>query len=258
MSLANLHTLNALKGARLGKDAEFEAKHARDDHGKFAESSGKAVSVASVNAALARKFGKGAVTLRRGNGYYYFTGEPVEGAHTQGVYVARVGQLSMEQWLKEADSRVEETKGAEGRREHSGPLRIGTASANASPSGIEYTDWGNLNSDLKTIERNERKPMDGAFDRCAFCSNPITDNKGDKQAWVASTKNSQIIPADVDPNGKHHKDMQFHGYYPVGPECAKKVEISHYVRRMPASGMEKNTDELVTSYQVKNATKESS
>lgn len=37
MSIASLHTLEALKKARLGKDAEFESKHPRGEGGKFAE-----------------------------------------------------------------------------------------------------------------------------------------------------------------------------------------------------------------------------
>lgn len=185
MALANLNTLDALKQYRLGKDEEFESKHARNERGQFTEG---------------------------------------------------------------GDSTANHVDGAAG----SGDAQ---AMANTSPSGTKYTDWGNLNSDLKTIERNERKPMGGAFDRCAFCFNPITDNKGDKQAWVASTKNSQIIPADVDPNGKHPGDMQFGGYHPVGPECAKKASVSPYVRRMPASGMDKKSDSLGDAYHKKQESK---
>lgn len=111
----NLQTIAAMRKARIGKDAEFEARHVRDEHGKFSEgAASKPVSVASVNAALAAKYGKGKAVLRRGKGYYYFTGDAVEGAHETGVYVAHVGQLSLERWLKEAGEKAEETKRSAG------------------------------------------------------------------------------------------------------------------------------------------------
>lgn len=61
------------------------------------------VTVAAVNRAL-RSAGYGE-KLRRGRGYYFFSGGQAETWKTSGVYVYRVDQLTVEQWL-DARSRL--------------------------------------------------------------------------------------------------------------------------------------------------------
>lgn len=56
MSLASLHTFEAFRKARLGKDAEFEAKHPRDKGGKFAESGGGADAGKDANVPAKRQW----------------------------------------------------------------------------------------------------------------------------------------------------------------------------------------------------------
>jgi hypothetical protein len=66
--------------------------------------------VAEVNKAL--ELAGHAERLRRGRGYYYFTGGGAAAWHTSGVCVAHADELTVAQWLAERDRMA----GAEDRR----------------------------------------------------------------------------------------------------------------------------------------------
>lgn len=53
---------------------------------------------AEVKKAVAKAFP--GVVLQKGNGYYYFTGEPVECAYTSSVYVYRTTHLPLDHWIE--------------------------------------------------------------------------------------------------------------------------------------------------------------
>lgn len=46
------------------------------------------------------------VELRRGDGYWFFTGGRADEFHQQGVYVYRIGDMTFGGWLKEYQERV--------------------------------------------------------------------------------------------------------------------------------------------------------
>lgn len=60
------------------------------------------VTVAKVNKAL-RQRGVDDVTLRRGHGYYYFSGEGTWGWYETAVYVYRVENYTLAAWMSEFD-----------------------------------------------------------------------------------------------------------------------------------------------------------
>lgn len=65
------------------------------------------VTTAKVNEALATAGLNG--ELVKGTGYYYFSGPSFDRCREQGVYgVYRLGDLTVEQWVQEARSKVEE------------------------------------------------------------------------------------------------------------------------------------------------------
>lgn len=53
--------------------------------------------------AIKAKFGVD-VEMYKGNGYYYFEGDCVDGCQSTSVYVNTLNQLSLEQWLFEFSS----------------------------------------------------------------------------------------------------------------------------------------------------------
>jgi hypothetical protein len=64
------------------------------------------LSLRAVNRALAKEGIRG--EINRGKGYFYFTGDDLENSSIGGVYVYRLNQLTLEQWLEEAMQRKQE------------------------------------------------------------------------------------------------------------------------------------------------------
>jgi hypothetical protein len=58
-------------------------------------------SLKSVNQRIAHM---GDIVLYKGAGYFYFIGDDVD--FSDGVYVNRITELSLDQWIQEAESRV--------------------------------------------------------------------------------------------------------------------------------------------------------
>jgi hypothetical protein len=61
-----------------------------------------ALTLRAVNLAIAHL---GDITLYKGDGYFYFIGDNVN--PSAGVYVYRLGELSMEEWVEEAAARMQ-------------------------------------------------------------------------------------------------------------------------------------------------------
>lgn len=63
------------------------------------------LTLANINAALAERVP--GVELQKGNGYFYFVGEPVERCETTSVMTCQLTTLTLEQWIGEAQRFVE-------------------------------------------------------------------------------------------------------------------------------------------------------
>lgn len=63
------------------------------------------LQIKTVNKAIAHM---GDITLIKGDGYFYFAGDNVDIGST-GVYVFSLNQLTLEQWICEANSRWSST-----------------------------------------------------------------------------------------------------------------------------------------------------
>jgi hypothetical protein len=60
------------------------------------------MTLKTVNKALAERLGPG-IELIRGRGYFYFAGWRTEGWANTSVMVAHLRQLTVEQWIREAE-----------------------------------------------------------------------------------------------------------------------------------------------------------
>lgn len=65
------------------------------------------VTLAAVNVALAAKNIDG--ELLKGNGYFYFWGPAFDRCSTASVFVTSLNQLTLEQWMSEANHFIEES-----------------------------------------------------------------------------------------------------------------------------------------------------
>lgn len=63
-----------------------------------------AISIKSINKEIAKLLGAG-IELVKGAGYFYFIGANAD-TGAGGVYVYKVSELSMAEWLEEAKERV--------------------------------------------------------------------------------------------------------------------------------------------------------
>jgi hypothetical protein len=65
------------------------------------------IKLATVNKALAAR-GHANVELVRGDGYFYFIGEDADQFYTSSVYVYRLNQLTLDQWIADYEDKLSE------------------------------------------------------------------------------------------------------------------------------------------------------
>ncbi len=61
----------------------------------------------TINKALAAR-GHANVELVKGDGYFYFIGEDADQFYTSSVYVYRLNQLTLEQWINDYETKLAE------------------------------------------------------------------------------------------------------------------------------------------------------
>ena len=65
------------------------------------------MKLSAVTKALREATGCPVVELRRGKGYFYFSGGVADDLYEQGVYVNRLHSLTKDQWIRELKLRIE-------------------------------------------------------------------------------------------------------------------------------------------------------